>query len=79
VISKKNQIYQFHSVILTFVCIFSSLVYANFAAFKHDVEHHADSDNPDELEPYSIKGDMLEFWNKFIPFVEIYMLIDFIV
>ena len=38
VISQSNLIYQNTRIILTFVCIISSCVYAFFAAFRYDIE-----------------------------------------
>jgi hypothetical protein len=79
VVRKQNKIYQFHSFILTNVCICSSLVYANFAAFRYDTELNGDETSGlVEHQPFHYDDEKLIFWKNFAFGVEMYMLLDFL-
>lgn len=48
-ISSKSLKYQIYNMFIIFMCLISSMIYAYFAAFRHDVEN--DHDDTDELNP----------------------------
>ena len=52
VISRSNLCYQAFQLLLTFVCIFSSLLYAFFAAFRYDVEWAQNLDDHNQQKSY---------------------------